>query len=145
MVEAYNRHYDKRCGTRSRLYPGVQQALDGLRARGVKLAVVTNKESRYTDVVMQAHGLQNCVDKVISGDTLPTKKPDPAGVLTCLTEWGVSKDRTLFVGDSSIDVATARRAEVTVWVLPYGYNMGQSINDCGADRLIQSCLELLQD
>lgn len=143
MVDSYNQHYNARCGTNSRLYPGVQQALDGLRARGVKLAVVTNKESRYTEVVMKAHGLQHCVDQVISGDTLPTKKPDPAGVLACLSAFGVAPERALFVGDSSIDVASARNAGVRVWVLPYGYNMGQPIASCGADRVIDSCAELL--
>lgn len=144
MVAHYNRHYNARCGTNSRLYPGVQDALTGLRAQGVKLAVVTNKESRYTDVVMRAHKLHGCVDKVISGDTLPTKKPDPAGVLACLRDFDVAAERALFVGDSSIDVATARNAGVAVWVLPYGYNMGQAIEGCGADRVIQSCAELLQ-
>jgi phosphoglycolate phosphatase len=144
MVAHYNRHYNARCGTNSRLYPGVQTALDGLRAQGMKLAVVTNKESRYTEVVMQAHGLHACVDKVICGDTLPTKKPDPAGVQACLQAFAVAPERALFVGDSSIDVATARRAGVPVWVLPYGYNMGQPIASCAADRIIQSCAELLQ-
>lgn len=143
MVESYNQHYNARCGTNSRLYPGVQQALDGLRAQGVKLAVVTNKESRYTDVVMQAHGLHACVDMVISGDTLTSKKPNPAGIESCLAQFGVRPERALFVGDSSIDVATARNAGITVWVLPYGYNMGQPIEVCDADRLITTCAELL--
>ncbi len=145
MVAHYNQHYNARCGTNSRLYPGVQAALDGLRAQGVKLAVVTNKESRYTEVVMKAHQLDACVDHVISGDTLTTKKPDPAGVLACLAQFGVAPERALFVGDSSIDVATARRAGVPVWVLPYGYNMGEPVASCGADRVIESCAALLED
>jgi phosphoglycolate phosphatase len=64
---------------------------------------------------------------VVSGDTLAAKKPDPAGIHSCLTQFQVERDRTLFVGDSSIDVATARNAGVPVWVLPYGYNMGEPI------------------
>lgn len=143
LVAAYNRHYERRCGTRSALYPGVQQALDGLRALGKKLAIVTNKETRYTRAVMAAHNLDDAVDWVICGDTLPTKKPDPAGVLDCLKRFDIAPERALFVGDSSIDVATARNAGVAVWVLPYGYNMGQPIANCGADRLIDSCLQLL--
>lgn len=128
--------YARRCGTRSRLYPHVRETLLALRAFGVKLAVVTNKEGRYTETVLRAHDLLPLFDRVISGDTLPVKKPDPAGVHDCMQRFGVARERTLFVGDSSIDVATARNAGVTVWALPYGYNMGQPIEACGADRVI---------
>lgn len=128
--------YARRCGTRSRLYPHVRETLLSLRACGVKLAVVTNKEGRYTETVLRAHDLLPLFDRVISGDTLPVKKPDPAGVHDCTQRFGVARERTLFVGDSSIDVATARNAGVTVWALPYGYNMGQPIEASGADRVI---------
>lgn len=129
-------HYGQRCGSRSHLYPQVREVLHTLKAQGVKLAVVTNKEDRYTQVVLDAHRLAPLFDRVISGDTLPTKKPDPSGIAACLTQFGVSKERALFVGDSSIDVATARNAGVAVWVLPYGYNMGQPIEACQPDRVI---------
>lgn len=129
-------HYGQRCGSRSHLYPQVREVLHTLKAQGVKLAVVTNKEDRYTQVVLDAHRLAPLFDRVISGDTLPTKKPDPAGIAACLTQFGVSKERALFVGDSSIDVATARHAGVAVWALPYGYNMGQPIEACQPDRVI---------
>jgi phosphoglycolate phosphatase len=130
------KHYQQRCGTRSRLYPQVRETLTALRAQGVKLAVVTNKEGRYTQVVLDAHGLTPLLDTVISGDTLPTKKPNPAGIHACLTAWGITPCNALFVGDSSIDVATARNAGLTVWALPYGYNMGQPIEACQPDRVI---------
>jgi phosphoglycolate phosphatase len=82
-------------------------------------------------------------DAVISGDTLPTKKPNPAGIQHCLDQFSVSKERALFVGDSSIDVATARNAGITVWALPYGYNMGQPIEFCAPDRVIADFSMLL--
>jgi len=136
-------HYQQRCGTRSRLYPQVRETLTGLRARGVKLAIVTNKEGRYTETVLAAHQLAPLLDLVVSGDTLPTKKPDPAGVAHCLGHWNVPRDRALFVGDSRIDIATARAAGVAVWALPYGYNMGQPIEAFYPDRVIPDCSALL--
>ncbi len=129
-------HYGQRCGSRSHLYPQVREVLHALKAQGVKLAVVTNKEDRYTQVVLDAHRLAPLFDRVISGDTLPTKKPDPSGIAACLAQFGVDRARALFVGDSSIDVATARNAGVAVWALPYGYNMGQPIEACQPDRVI---------
>ncbi|MEJ8850646.1 HAD-IA family hydrolase [Variovorax rhizosphaerae] len=132
----FDKHYQRRCGTRSRLYPGVREALAFLRTQGVKLAVITNKEARYTDTVLGVHQLRDSFDRVISGDSLPTKKPDPACVHACLHAFDVPKTRALFVGDSSIDAATARNAGVEVWLLPHGYNMGAPIQQCRPDRVI---------
>lgn len=143
IVPVYNVAYNARCGTRSQLYPQVRDTLLALRAQGVKLAVVTNKEARYTQVVLNAHGLSSLFDLVISGDTFPRKKPDPAGVVHVLTRFGVAPERALFVGDSSIDAATARAAGVPVWLLPYGYNMGQAVESCAPDRVVSDISVLL--
>lgn len=143
IATEFDKHYQRRCGTRSHLYPQVREALTGMRARGVKLAVVTNKEGRYTATVLDAHHLRPLFDRVVSGDTLPTKKPDPAGIESCLAAFEVPRHRALFVGDSSIDVVTARNAGVAVWALPYGYNMGQPIEACAPDRVIADCSMLL--
>ena len=136
-------HYQQRCGTRSHLYPQVRETLTTLFERGVKLAVVTNKEGRYTTTVLNAHNLMPLLHRVVSGDTLPVKKPNPAGIQSCMEQFGVAPERALFVGDSSIDVATARNAGIAVWALPYGYNMGQPIEACAPDRVIADCSALL--
>ena len=136
IAAEFDRHYQRRCGTRSHLYPQVREVLHLLRHKGVKLAVVTNKEGRYTQTVLNAHQLAPLFDLVISGDSLSTKKPNPAGIQSCLVQFQVTAERALFVGDSSIDVATARNAGVPVWALPYGYNMGQPIESCNPDRVI---------
>ncbi len=143
ITAVFDTHYQRRCGSRSHLYPQVRETLLALRGRGVKLAVVTNKEGRHTETVLNAHQLTPLFDRVVSGDTLPSKKPDPAGIRSCLAAFGVPRRRALFVGDSSIDVATARNAGVTVWALPYGYNMGQPIEASAPDRIIADCSALL--
>lgn len=143
IVPVYNMAYNARCGTRSHLYPQVRETLVALREQGTRLAVVTNKESRYTQVVLDIHQLSSLFDVVISGDTFASKKPNPVGVTSCLERFDVAPERALFVGDSSIDVATARAAGVTVWMLPYGYNMGEPIEASAPDRIIQDCAALL--
>jgi phosphoglycolate phosphatase len=139
----FGRFYLARCGTRSTLYPQVRETLAALRARGVALALVTNKEARFAQRLLAAHGLDAAFDRVIGGDTLPTKKPDPAGVQACLAQFGVNVERALFVGDSAIDVATARAAGVQVWAVPYGYNQGHPIAASAPDRLIDDIAALL--
>lgn len=141
-MPVFNRCYQQRCGTRSRLYPHVRDTLKTLRELGCRLAVVTNKEGRYTDTVLRAHQLIGAFDLVISGDTFQTKKPDPVGILHGLKLWNVGKTHALFVGDSSIDAATARAAGIAVWLLPYGYNMGEPVTACQPDRVIANFSEL---
>lgn len=143
IAAEFDHHYGRRCGTRSHLYPHVREVLTTLHAQGTRLAVVTNKESRYTRLVLDAHQLVPLFDRIVCGDTLATKKPNPAGVQSCLAEFAVPPERALFVGDSSIDVATARNAGVAVWALPYGYNMGAPIADCRPDRVIDDFRALL--
>ncbi len=139
----FDRYYQERCGTRSHLYPHVKEVLTRLRQQGSKLAVVTNKEGRYTDIVLRVHGLTDLFDIVVSGDSFPVKKPNPTSVQNCLARWNVLPQQALFVGDSSIDAQTARNANVPVWLLPYGYNMGQTVQSCQPDRVIANFSELL--
>jgi phosphoglycolate phosphatase len=139
----FDRYYQSRCGTRSELYPHVREVLGDLRRRGVKLAVVTNKEERFTRAVLTRHALLPLLDQVISGDSLPARKPDPAGLLACMKALGVPAERALFVGDSAIDVAAARNAGIAVWGATYGYNQGQPIARRAPDRLIGDLRALL--
>jgi phosphoglycolate phosphatase len=144
LIEAeFCKYYLERCGTRSYLYPNVRHTLDDLKKKGVRLVIVTNKESRYTEVVIRAHQLDTLFDRVISGDTLEVKKPQPLAIQECLLRYGIASDKALFVGDSSIDVATARNANIAVWAVPYGYNMGQPIESCMPDRVIPDISSLL--
>jgi phosphoglycolate phosphatase len=139
----FNGFYQQRCGTRSHLYPHVRSVLTELAQKGVRLAVVTNKEGRFTQTVLNAHAMQDTFDIVISGDTLPTKKPNPAGIQHCLDRFGLKAEEVIFIGDSSIDAATAKNAGVRVWLLPYGYNMGESVHASNPDKVIPDFLPIL--
>lgn len=143
LAAEFARHYGRRCGTRSRLYPHVREVLGALRGRGVRLAVVTNKEQAFTQRVLKQHGLAPQLDAVLSGDTAPAKKPDPAGLLACMAAFGAQPRECLFVGDSSIDVAAARAADVKVWAVSHGYNMGRPIAEAAPDRLLADLQPLL--
>ncbi|MCS6996245.1 MAG: HAD-IA family hydrolase [Casimicrobiaceae bacterium] len=138
----YASHYRARCGTRSRPYEGMRETIEALRDAGIRVAILTNKEARYTQAVLEAHRLEDAFDLVIAGDTLPRKKPDPAGIDFARERFGVGRERTLLVGDSAIDVAAARHAGVAVWVFPWGYNLGRPIAESAPDRVLSSYAEL---
>ncbi len=135
-VRAFDPCYENRCGTNSWLYPHVDAVLRQLQALGVHLAVVTNKDRRFTSRLLDRHRLTPLLGLVVAGDTMAAKKPAPDGIQHCLAHFKVPADRALFVGDSSIDVATARSAGVRVWALPGGYNLGQPIGASRPDRVI---------
>ena len=133
---AFDTFYLRRCGTRSRPYEGAVETLKSLRDEGVVCTVVTNKDRRFTEPVLEAHQLASLLQRVVCGDTFASRKPDPAGVLSCLQAFGVPTARALFVGDSSIDAATARRAGIPIWLLPHGYNAGQPVSEAEPDRVV---------
>lgn len=142
LLPTFDRLYLAHCGRRSRVFADVEPALDALRRAGVRTAVVTNKEERYAYAVLDAHRLRDYLDLVICGDTLAARKPDPLPVAHCMHRFGVAPGRTLLVGDSEIDVATARAAGIRAWAVPYGYNRGRPIAAAGADRVIDSIAEV---
>jgi phosphoglycolate phosphatase len=141
-VSVFDRYYDEHCGTTGELYPGVRDTLDDLDDAGIKLSVVTNKEARYTQRVLEAHRIADCFEPVISGDSLARKKPHPDGIFACLEANRVSAERSLFVGDSAIDAETGHNAGVRVWLLPHGYNMGRPVDEVNAEWIVRDFAEI---
>ncbi len=142
VMARFHHHYDATAGTTSTTFPYVLETLKKARDYGVRQAIVTNKERRFTDRVLQKHGLQDAFDMIICGDSLDVKKPDPAVIAHCLAALGASTGEALFIGDSEIDVSTARAAGVTCWAVPYGYNKGRPIAEANPDRIVPDIREV---
>jgi len=94
----------------TRLYPGVREALDELHAAGIPLAVLTNKPIRFTLQMLEGLHLDLHFFRVYGGNSFPEKKPDPTGLNALIAEARAGRDRTVMVGDSAVDVQTARNA-----------------------------------
>jgi phosphoglycolate phosphatase len=106
-------HYEANIAVTTRPFPGVVAALDALAARGVALAIVTNKRERFTDLLLRELGLLDRFACVISGDTIPGKaKPDPEPIREMVRRCGGG--RAAFVGDSVYDVGAAKAAGIPV-------------------------------
>lgn len=138
VMENFMQHYKNVVGTISRPYPDVLQTLVELKKQGIKQAIVTNKEEPYTSKILAQHRMQDFFDVVISGNSLSYKKPNAAVIEYCLETLSETKENSLFVGDSEIDIATAKNAGVTCWVVPYGYNAGRDIAQANPDKIINS-------
>lgn len=94
----------------TKLFDGVREVLETLRARKVPLGLCTNKPSAALWPTLEAAGLEHAFDIVVAGDTLAVRKPEPAPLLHILKELGATT--CLYVGDSETDAETARRAGV---------------------------------
>jgi phosphoglycolate phosphatase len=143
LLESFGHRYATHCGRRGHLYPEAAAVLTTLRNVGVKLALVTNKETSFAEFVLSVHGLDDAFDLRVCGDTLRVKKPDASVVHHCLVTLGVSRSAALLVGDSEIDVRTARNGGIATWAVSYGYNRGRPIAAAHPDRVIASLGELL--
>jgi phosphoglycolate phosphatase len=138
VLASMDRHYAATTGTSAVPYGGCAVALTQLKAAGLRLACVTNKEQRHALRVLQATGLTGYFDLTIGGDTLPEKKPHASVLHHVARTLGVSTSRTAHLGDSATDVAAARNAGVAAWAVPYGYNAGVPIAHSRPDRLFPS-------
>jgi phosphoglycolate phosphatase len=103
------------------LYPGVREALDEFRDAGRQMAVLTNKPVRFSEAIIAGLGLESHFFRIYGGNSFEQKKPDPIGVETLLTESGLARERTMMIGDSAVDVRTARNANVKAVGVTYGF------------------------
>ncbi len=134
--------YADNTSKRSHLYPGVREGLDYLTAAGYRLGCVTNKAERFTVPLLKDLGVYKDFGIVVSGDTLPHKKPHPAPLLHAAEFFAVAPQQSLMVGDSISDVKAARAAGFMIACVPYGYNHGDDIRLAEPDVVIESLADL---
>ncbi len=141
---SYQQHYLPINGKFSRVYPGVAEGLRALRARGLRLACVTNKPLAFARPLLAAKGLDGFFDHVFGGDSFARKKPDPLPLVQACQALGTLPARTLMVGDSSNDAAAARAAGCPVVLVRYGYNHGEPVDRVDADGHVDAITELAE-
>ena len=113
-------HYDTRLLATTLPYPGMVSALEALN-HGRRLAVLTNKPQQPSERIIDGLGLRRFFAEVIGGDTQYGRKPDPAGLVALMANAEVTPQETLLVGDSPVDLATARRAGAHICLARYGF------------------------
>ncbi|HVS77973.1 MAG TPA: phosphoglycolate phosphatase [Steroidobacteraceae bacterium] len=120
----FMRHYEARATAATTVFPGAEEALQALRAAAIPLAVCTNKPARIAEDILAGLGLGKYFARVIGGDSLPFRKPDPRVLLGLLAAFDAGPEGSLLVGDSEVDAATARSAGVPFVLMKHGYRRG---------------------
>jgi phosphoglycolate phosphatase len=139
-LEFFLAYYREHMLDYTRLYPGVREALDRLRDGGVTMAVLTNKPVRISQAILDGLGVGGHFFRVYGGNSFEQKKPDPVGVAKLVEEAGAARERTMMVGDSSVDVRTARNAGIRACGVRYGFQpetLEQEPPDLLVDRMEQ--------
>lgn len=140
VLETFLEHYADHCTGATRPYPGVAEIIPDLGSRA--LAVLTNKPSGPTESILKTSGLQPYFKRIIGGDTAHGRKPDPAGIFSIMEDLGVEPSRALLVGDTSVDVKTARNANCRCAGVKYGFRPGDFDQD-PPDYLLNEFEDLL--
>jgi phosphoglycolate phosphatase len=121
-------HYEDEPTAQTRTFQAVPETLERLQAAGLTLAVCTNKPDRLTKMILERLGIEQFFARVVAGDSLPFRKPDPRALLEVINGFGAAKAASLMVGDSEVDAATAQAADVPFVLMTYGYHRGPIVD-----------------
>lgn len=133
-------YYSRHLADQTRPFDGVETALAALKAKGVKLAICTNKLEDLTHKLVLSLGWGGRFDAIVGGDTLPQRKPDPAPVHEAIARAGGG--RAAFVGDSTSDTDAARAAGLPCVAVTFGFS-DRPADQLGATALIDHYDQLL--
>lgn len=139
LLADYNQHWD--CKTAP--YPGIMELLETLQARQLKLAVVTNKPHRFTGKMIAHYFPKTSFDPIFGQREGIPKKPDPTQALAAAQQMQVAPQNCLFVGDSAVDIETARRAGMQAIGASWGFRPKSELIDAGADHIIDHPMDVL--
>jgi phosphoglycolate phosphatase len=125
------------------LYPGVREALDRLRHEHVPMAILTNKPVRFSVRLVEGLGLSNHFFRIYGGNSFEEKKPHPVGIEKLLEESAAERHRTIMVGDSAVDVQTARAASVRACGVSWGFQP-ETFRQAAPDFIIDDMRQLAE-
>jgi phosphoglycolate phosphatase len=134
-------YYEENIAVHSQPFPGMREALTRFRNAGAVLAVCTNKKEHLARKLLQALGLADPFSAITGVDTLPVYKPDPAHLLGAIEMAGGAPDRSVMIGDSDVDVQTAKAADIPVVGVTFGYT-DRPMRELGAHATIDHYDEL---
>jgi phosphoglycolate phosphatase len=124
MLADFLRHYEANIAAESRPFPGAVASLEALRSEGARLALCTNKREDLTRKLLAALEIERHFHGIAGRDTFAVAKPEPGHLTQVIALAGGAPSRAIMVGDSAVDIETARRANVPVIQVSFGYGSG---------------------
>ncbi|MBE6688124.1 MAG: HAD family hydrolase [Ruminococcaceae bacterium] len=143
VSEKYHHYYSLNHIKKTYFYDGINELLHRLKAvYGMKIAVISNKDNLYTKNIVNALDTEHCVDIAYGFREGIPHKPAPDSVYGIIEELGLKKEEVVLVGDSNVDVKTARNAGITSFGVLWGFKGAQSFTDEQPDYLLEKPCEI---
>ena len=137
LLKDYKADYDANCVVKTAPYPGIEDLLRSLRARGVKTGIISNKPDSAVQPLYETF-FSDTMDIAVGERAGIRRKPAPDTVLDAMERLGAKPEQTLYVGDTEVDLETARRAGVDCAAVTWGFRDPDQLIAAGAARLFDS-------
>ncbi len=143
-VACYRAHHATAIFTGTKLFPGVMTTLEVLHARGIRMAICSNKAVDFTKRIVTALGLDPLMQEVLGPEDVPHAKPAPDMLLEATRRLNVQPDETIYVGDMVIDVLAGHAAKISTWLIEGGATGHPLTTDAKPDRVFATFAEMLE-
>ncbi len=141
-LQSYRSYYNDHCMIRTRPYDGIPELLHALKADGFALAIVSNKNEEAVEE-MRAHYFGDVIPLAFGQSDAVPKKPDPAMVYKAMERLGAAKERCVYVGDSEVDIETAKNAGIECITCLWGFREREFLTERGARILAEKAEDIL--
>ena len=143
VSRAFNMIYAEKCLELTKPYKGISQLLSKLKANGIKIGVLSNKSDEFAKKIVDALFEDDELDVVWGNkDSFPIT-PEPQALYALLNELGCKKENCLYIGDSDIDVITAKNADIDFCGVEWGFRGAEELHSAGADTIVKKPIEIL--
>ena len=143
VFAAFKEHYAIHCNDKTDLYPGIPELLIRLKTEGFRTAIVSNKLQEGVDTLYKQY-FEECVEVAIGAREGIRKKPAPDSVFEAMKLLNAQKNRTVYIGDSEVDIATAHNAGLPCIAVTWGFRNRQEQEEAGGDVFAESPEEVLK-
>jgi phosphoglycolate phosphatase len=139
----FRRKYEEVFRENTRLLPDAREVLEALHGRGIRLAVATNKLGRFSREILEQFGMEKLFKVIVGDGDVTQNKPNPEMLRLAMEKMGVEKERTIFVGDSVIDIQTGKNAGVRVFAVPTGNTDRRDLENARPEVMLDRLPDLL--
>lgn len=139
----FTEHYTIHCKDNTKPYDGIIDVIKALRQAGVKTAVVSNKADYAVQLLCKQY-FDGLFDMKVGAKDNVNKKPAPDSVNTVLDKLGIDRTKSVYIGDSDVDIATAKNADMDCICVDWGFRDAELLKENGATVIVSSPVELLR-
>ena len=141
VLAFYKPWYDAHCNIRTRPYPGILPLMERLKARGVKQAIISNKPDPAVQALASFY-FPGLLEAAVGESATVRRKPNPDAVLAAVEQMGQAAEDCVYVGDTEVDLATAKNAGMACIAVSWGFRSREQLIAAGAEHIADTAEEL---